>query len=170
MSKNIAFIGLGIMGKPMARNLLKAGYALHVYTLEDDVLEEVKKDGMSVYASATDAAANAEIAITMVPNGPESLQAILNDNGVLAGMSSGQLIIDMSSIAPGVPREPAQACEAKGVAFLDAPVSGGEVGAIAGELAIMVGGKQASFDLAKPIFDVLGKSAVFCGEALRRAN
>ena len=164
MDKNVAFIGLGIMGKPMARNLLNAGYTIHAYTLEDDILAEIKGDGAQVYASSTEAAQNAKVAITMVPNGPQSLAAILGDGGVLAGMQAGGLIIDMSSIAPGVSQELAAACEAKGVHFLDAPVSGGEPMAVSGQLAIMVGGKKESFEVAKPLFEVLGKSAVFCGD------
>lgn len=164
MSKKVAFIGLGIMGKPMALNLLKAGYEVYAYTLEQPVLDEVSRAGVNVCKSSAEAATNAPIAIVMVPNGPQSKQAILEAGGVLEGIATGGLVIDMSSIAPGVSQEIARACTAKGVNFLDAPVSGGEPGAIAGELAIMVGGNQDDFERASPLFEILGKSYVLCGD------
>ena len=163
MTQRVGFIGLGIMGKPMALNLVKAGFGVTVYGHYGDVLEELRGAGAAVAGSEAEAAAASDVSITMVQNGPQSKAAILGDGGALSGAKPGHLVIDMSSIAPAVAQEIGAACEAKGVGFLDAPVSGGEPGAIAGELAIMVGGNPDHFEAAKPIFEVLGKSAVLCG-------
>ena len=164
MAERIAFVGLGIMGKPMVRNLLKAGYEVLAYDLFDEAVQAVVGDGAKAVSSAKQAAAQANITITMVQNSPQSLAAILGDNGVLAGADAGHLIIDMSSIEPGTSQKIGADCKAKQVRFLDAPVSGGEPGAIAGELAIMVGGSASDFEQAKPLFEVLGKSSVRCGD------
>ena len=164
MTQKVGFIGLGIMGKPMALNLVKAGFGVTVYGHYGDVLEELRGAGASVAGSEAEAAAASDVSITMVQNGPQAKAAIIGGSGALGGAKPGHLVIDMSSIAPAVSQEIGAACEAKGVGFLDAPVSGGEPGAIAGQLAIMVGGRADHFEAAKPIFDVLGKSAVLCGE------
>ncbi len=163
MSERIGFVGLGIMGKPMAHNLLEAGYEVAVYDLRPELAQELVKKGATQVASAAGAAEVSDITITMVQDGAQSKAAILGKNGVLESAKKGHLIVDMSSIAPGVSQEIAAECEKKGVAFLDAPVSGGEPGAIAGELAIMVGGNAGDFERAKPLFDIVGKSAVLCG-------
>ena len=163
MPEKIAFVGLGIMGKPMARNLLKAGYDITVYDLRPEPGQELQADGAKVASSPADAARNTDITITMVQNSPQSKAAIAGENGVLDGAKPGHLVVDMSSIAPGPSQEIAKECEAKGVKFLDAPVSGGEPGAVAGTLAIMVGGNADDFERAKPLFDVLGSSSVLCG-------
>jgi len=163
MPEKIAFVGLGIMGKPMARNLLKAGYDVTVYDLRPEPGKELQADGAKVASSPADAASKADITITMVQNSPQSKAAIAGQNGVLGGARKGHLVIDMSSIAPGPSQEIAAECEKKGVKFLDAPVSGGEPGAVAGTLAIMVGGNAVDFERAKPLFDVLGSSSVLCG-------
>lgn len=165
MPEKLAFVGLGIMGKPMARNLLKAGYEVTVYDLRPEPGKELESDGAKVASSPADAASQADITITMVQNSPQSKQAITGENGVLEGAKEGHLVVDMSSISPGPSQEIAKACEAKGVKFLDAPVSGGEPGAVQGTLAIMVGGNANDFERAKPLFDVLGSSSVLCGEA-----
>jgi 2-hydroxy-3-oxopropionate reductase len=163
MAEKIGFVGLGIMGKPMARNLLQAGYEVVVYDLVPNPVQELAADGAKAGMSPADTAGQADILITMVQDGPQAEEAVLGASGVLEGAAAGALVIDMSSIAPGVSQKLGAACAEKGVGFLDAPVSGGEPGAIKGELAIMVGGSEAHFSRAAPVFEVLGKSAVLCG-------
>src|SRR6266567_3488916 len=135
----IGFVGLGIMGKPMTRNLLKAGYSVRIYDVAPVTVE-----GAAVGKSAADVAANSDISITMLPEGPDGEAAVLVAGGVLEGARAGSLVVDMSSISPIVAQRVGAACEAKGVGFLDAPVSGGEPKAIEGTLAIMAGGKQSA--------------------------
>ncbi|MGE3270073.1 MAG: NAD(P)-binding domain-containing protein, partial [Chloroflexota bacterium] len=159
----IGLIGLGIMGKPMARNLLKAGHKLIVYDIVPQSVDEIMSEGAEGGRSAKDVAEKCEFVITMVPNSPHVKAAIFGENGVAEGIKPGSLVVDMSSIDPGVSREVGTGLKEKGVRFLDAPVSGGEPKAIDGTLAIMVGGAQADFDEAKPIFDAMG-SAVLCGD------
>lgn len=163
MAEKIGFVGLGIMGKPMARNLMKAGYEVTVYDLFPDPVEELAGEGAGKGESPADVASKSSIVITMVQNSPQSETAILGDNGVLSGSTRGNLIIDMSSIEPGTSQKIGAECEKAGVGFLDAPVSGGEPFAISGDLAIMVGGSASDFEIAKPLFEVLGKSSVLCG-------
>ena len=158
----IGFIGLGIMGKPMTRNLLKAGHKLVVYDIVPQAIDEIMSEGAEGARSAKEVAEKCEFIITMVPNGPHVKAAVFGENGVAEGVKSGSLVVDMSSIDPGVSREVGAGLKGKGVRFLDAPVSGGEPKAIDGTLAIMVGGDQKDFDEAKPIFDAMG-SAVLCG-------
>ena len=160
----VGFVGLGIMGKPMVRNLMKAGYSLTVYDIVATSMEEMVTDGAKPASSAQEVAANAPIVITMVPDSADSEAAILGPNGVLKGASSGSVVIDMSSIAPGTSQKIAAACEAEGVDFLDAPVSGGEPGAVAGTLAIMVGGKKDVFDRHVGLMQAMGGSIVLCGD------
>lgn len=159
----IGFIGLGIMGKPMARNLMKAGYSLTVYDIVGTAVEEVVTDGAKPASSAKEVAQKAPIVITMVPDSADSEAAILGPNGVLEGARRGSVVIDMSSIAPATSQKIGAACDARGVDFLDAPVSGGEPGAIAGTLAIMVGGKKQVFDKHVELLSAMGKSIVLCG-------
>lgn len=163
MAEKIGFIGLGIMGKPMAKNLINAGYDVTVYDVFPDPIEEMVEAGASAGSSCADVAEKTDLIITMVQDGPQAKQAILGDGGVVDGASEGDLVVDMSSIAPGVSQELGAGLSASNVNFLDAPVSGGEPFAISGDLAIMVGGNAADFERAKPLFDVLGKSAVLCG-------
>ena len=158
----IGLIGLGIMGKPMARNLLKAGHKLVVYDIVPQAIDEIMSEGAEGARSAKEVAEKCELVITMVPNGPHVKAAVFGENGVAEGIKAGSLVVDMSSIDPGVSREVGAGLKEKGVRFLDAPVSGGEPKAIDGTLAIMVGGDQADFDEAKPIFDAMG-GAVLCG-------
>ena len=150
MSCNIGFIGLGIMGKPMSKNLMKAGHKLVVYDIVPAPWTS-SRPGAARGASAKDVAARADIVITMLPDGPEVEQAMLGPDGVLEGARPGHVVIDMSSISPLVSQKVGAACEAKGVDFLDAPVSGGEPGPIDGTLAIMVGGKPEVFDRGRPM-------------------
>ncbi len=165
MGPAIGFIGLGIMGKPMARNLLKAGYSLTVYNRSAGPMQDLADDGAGKASSIKEVAQNTEIIITMLPDSPDSEKVILGENGVLEGARTGSTIIDMSSIAPLISRKIADEASKRGIEMLDAPVSGGEPGAIAGTLAIMVGGKQDVFDRCLPILDVMGRSVVRVGDA-----
>ena len=159
----IGFVGLGIMGKPMAKNLIDAGYSLTVFDINQVAVDELVEYGCTKANSGKEISESSQYIITMVPDSADSEKAILGDSGVLEGASTGKIIIDMSSIAPGVSQKIANMCEENGVSFLDAPVSGGEPKAIDGSLAIMVGGKENIFTQCKPIFEVLGSSVVLCG-------
>jgi len=162
--KRIGFIGLGIMGKPMARNLLAAGYPLAVYDIVPAAMETVVAAGATAAASSREVAAQSDVVITMLPNSPEVRQAVLGEDGVLAGARPGLILIDMSSIAPLASREIAEAAAARGVRMLDAPVSGGEPKAIQGTLAIMAGGPQDVFDEVKDILGKMGSSVTRVGD------
>ena len=159
----IGFIGLGIMGKPMARNLIKAGHQLAVYDVVPELASELEAEDAVRGASAKEVAAKSEVTFTMVPDGPEVEAAILGPEGALEGAQSGSIIIDMSSISPLVSQKVGAACAAKGVEFLDAPVSGGEPKAIDGTLAIMVGGKSDVFEKMLPILNAMGSSVTLTG-------
>ncbi len=160
----IGFIGLGIMGKPMALNLLKAGHELVVFDLVAEPLAEVVKAGATIGSSPKDVAAKTGLVITMLPNSPHVREVVLGKDGIVDGIKSGSIVIDMSSIAPRVSQDVAAELAKKGVEMLDAPVSGGEPKAVDGSLAIMVGGKQAVFDQVKDILLKMGASAVLCGD------
>ena len=157
----IGWIGLGIMGKPMAKNLLKAGYELWVNNRSQGPMEELAACGAHA-ATRKELAENAEVIITILPNGPQVREVILGD--VIKDMRPGQIFIDCSSISPVVSKEIAAALAEKGVEMLDAPVSGGEPKAIDGTLSFMVGGKQAVFDRCKDILGAMGASVTRCGE------
>ena len=163
-SPPIGFIGLGIMGKPMAKNLLKAGYSLTVYSRGPESMDELAKDGASKVASSAEVALHSDIIVTMLPDSADSEQAITGEEGVLQGAKPGSVIVDMSSIAPLVSQKIARQAAEKHVEMLDAPVSGGEPRAVAGTLAIMVGGKQEVFDRCLPLLDVMGGSVVKVGD------
>jgi 2-hydroxy-3-oxopropionate reductase len=160
----IGFIGLGIMGKPMAKNLIKAGHELCVYDRMPAPVEELAAAGARAAKSAKDAASGNEIVITMLPNSPHVKAAVLGEGGAIEGLMPGQVLVDMSSIAPQAAKEVAAALAKKGVDMLDAPVSGGEPKAIEGTLSIMVGGKQAVFERCLPVLQKMGSSAVLCGD------
>ncbi len=162
--KRIGFIGLGIMGKPMALNLIKAGYELTVYDILAERMEDVLKAGAGRGLSGKDVAARSEVVITMLPNSPHVREAVLAPGGVLEGAKAGTILVDMSSIAPLASKEIAAHAQAKGIAMLDAPVSGGEPKAVAGTLAIMVGGPQETFDQVKDILAAMGSSVTRVGE------
>ena len=162
--RKIGFIGLGIMGKPMALNLLKAGHSLMVYDIRPEPVEEVVAAGAKAGTSAKDVAAQSEIVITMLPNSPDVKKAVLGKGGVLEGAKAGLILIDMSSIAPLVSKEVAAEAQKKGVEMLDAPVSGGEPKAKDGTLAIMVGGKKEVFGKVEDILKAMGSSAVLVGD------
>ena len=164
MVERIGFVGLGIMGKPMAKNLVKAGYSLVVFdAFSAAAMDELVADGATAASSSAEVASKSDITIVMVPDGPDSEAVVIGENGLLEGASAGDLIVDMSSIAPSYSQMIHEACVEKKVDFIDAPVSGGEPFAISGDLAIMVGGGANNFERAKPLFDVTGKSSVLCG-------
>lgn len=163
MQTRIGFIGLGIMGKPMARNLLKAGYPVIGYSRTAAAVQELVADGAHAADSPRAVAEQADVVISIVTDTPDVRDVILGPSGVLTGLQPGKTVIDMSTISPTVTREIARAVEAKGSDLLDAPVSGGEGGAIAGTLSIMVGGKQDVFQACLPIFEAMGKNITHMG-------
>lgn len=161
--QRVAFIGLGIMGKPMARHLLDAGFPLTVHSRSPAPVEELVAAGAVRARSASAAARVSDIVITMLPDTSDVEQVMLGVDGVAAGISRGTLVVDMSTIDPEPTRRIAVTLGARGAEVLDAPVSGGERGAIEGTLSIMVGGTHAGFERALPLFRELGKSIVHVG-------
>ncbi len=164
MSIKIGFIGLGIMGAPMAVRLAAGGHSLFVHT-RSQVRDEAKAAGATLCANATEVAQKADVIFTMVPDTPDVERVLFGEGGVAAGLSKGKTVVDMSSISPMATKEIAQRIQALGADWLDAPVSGGEVGAKAGTLTIMVGGEQAVFDRIKPLFELMGKNITLVGGA-----
>jgi len=163
MKEKIGFIGIGTMGKPMCLHLLKAGYPLMVFDINPKPLEELKAQGAPVGQSGKEVAAQSDVIITMLPNSGDVEKAILGEKGVIEGARSNSIVIDMSTIDPSVSRKIAQVLSPKGLKMLDAPVSGGQMGAIAATLAIMVGGEEGIFQKCLPIFQTMGKKVIFCG-------
>jgi 2-hydroxy-3-oxopropionate reductase len=163
MAQVIGFIGLGIMGRPMARNLLKAGYPLLVHSRSQGPVDEIVKAGAKAAASPKDVAGQCDVLITMLPNSPDVELVVLGPNGIIEGARRGLIFADMSTISPIVSQKIAKALEPKGVAMLDAPVSGGEKGAIDGALSIMVGGDKDVFERVLPIFQAMGKTITLLG-------
>ena len=163
MKKKLGFIGLGIMGKPMAKNLLKAGFNLVVFSRSNGPVEELVKEKALSANSPGEVAEHSEVIITMLPDSPEVEEIILGKDGVIRGTKPGSVVIDMSSINPLVTQEIAKALKEKEVEMLDAPVSGGEIGAIQGTLAIMVGGEEKVFNDCMEIFKAMGKNIVHVG-------
>jgi 2-hydroxy-3-oxopropionate reductase len=162
--EKIGFVGLGIMGKPMAKNLLKAGYSLTVYDIVSEKIDDVVEAGAEAGSSNKEVAEKSDVVITMLPNSPEVKEAVLGADGVLDGAGPGTILVDMSSIAPLASKEVSKRAQEKGVVVLDAPVSGGEPKAVDGTLAIMVGGPQETFDQVKDILSVMGGSVTLVGE------
>ena len=156
MPETVGFIGLGLMGRPMATNLIKAGYPLVVHSRSPHPVDALVALGARRAESPADVARQVTRVITMVPDSPDVEQVLEGDNGVFGALQRGTIIIDNSSIAPGVARRLAAKAKSLGAQMLDAPVSGGEIGAINASLSIMVGGEQAAFDAVKPILDVMG--------------
>ena len=159
----VGFIGLGIMGKPMALNLMKAGHELKVYNRSKEVVEELVSLGAQAAASHGDAAVGVDALITMLPDSPDVKKVMIGENGVYDSAGEGLLYIDMSSILPEVSVEVGEKLREKSIHMLDAPVSGGDQGAIAGTLAIMAGGEEEDFRRAVPLFEAMGKSYVLVG-------
>ena len=163
MPERIGFIGLGLMGKPMARNLMKAGYTVTVHNRSRPAVDELAAEGATPAGSPREVAERSDVIIMIVPDSPDVEAVVLGPDGIAEGAREGSLIIDMSTIAPAVATQVAQAVAERGIRMLDAPVSGGDKGAIAGTLSIMVGGDKADFDRAMPIFEALGKTITHCG-------
>jgi 2-hydroxy-3-oxopropionate reductase len=158
----IGFIGLGIMGKPMALNLIKGGHELNVFSLRS-VPRDVIDAGAKASASGKEVAQKADIIITMVPDTPHVQAALFGENGVAEGLSKGKIVVDMSSISPVETKQFAKKINDLGCEYLDAPVSGGEVGAKNATLSIMVGGSEATFAKVKPLFELMGKNITLVG-------
>ena len=164
MAGKVGFIGLGIMGKPMAHNLMRAGYELVVYNRSREKADELAKEGATTTASPREVAERGDVIVTMLPNSPDVREVVAGDDGVLEGIGEGSLLVDMSTISPVVTEELATEVEERGARMLDAPVSGGEPGAVEGTLSIMVGGREEDFERVRPVFDVLGDTVVRVGE------
>ena len=164
MPDTIGFIGLGIMGKPMAHNLLRAGFPVIVHNGHQEVTDEFIAAGASSGARPRDVAASCDVLITMLPDSPQVEEVLVGTDGVIEGAHVGLIVIDMSTISPIVTRTLAARLAAHGIVMLDAPVSGGDKGAIAGTLSIMVGGDEDTFKRCMPIFQALGKTIVHVGE------
>ena len=159
----LGFIGLGIMGRPMAKHLMAAGHTMTVWNRSKPGIDELVKEGATAGASSADVASKSEVVFTMVGDSPDVEAVSLGDDGIAAGASSGLIHIDNTTISPGVTRAIAEAYKAKGIELLDAPVSGGEGGAINATLSIMAGGKSDVFDRCKPLLEVIGKTITYCG-------
>ena len=162
---HIGFIGLGIMGKPMAMNLLKAGFSLTVYNRTAAKCEPLVKAGAAAVSSPREAAECSNVVVTIVSDTPDVESVLFGEEGIWHGLKEGQIIIDMSSISPAETQRYAARLRDMKVEMLDAPVTGGEKGAIEGALAIMVGGKQETFNRCLPIFQALGRTVVYAGES-----
>jgi 2-hydroxy-3-oxopropionate reductase len=163
MAERIGFIGLGIMGRPMAQNLLQSGYELTVHNRSPEKAQELGEAGASVASSPREVAHKSDILITMLPDSPQVREVVAGEDGVLEGIHEGALLIDMSTISPVVTEELVQAVKEKGASMLDAPVSGGDAGAIEGTLSIMVGGEEEDFQRAMPLLEAMGKTITHVG-------
>jgi 2-hydroxy-3-oxopropionate reductase len=173
VAETVGFVGLGIMGKPMAENLIEAGYDLVAYNRTREKAEEL--DGARVAQTPKEVAEQSDIIITMLPDSPQVEEVLAGEDGVLEGVKEGALIVDMSTISPVVTEELSQEAQEEGASMLDAPVSGGDVGAIEGTLSIMVGGSEEDFERARPLFDVMGDTVthvgpVGTGQVVKAAN
>ena len=164
MSKpKIGFIGLGIMGKPMADHLIDAGYELVVHNRNRDAVDELVGNGAAEAYSGKEVAEQSDIVITMLPDSPDVESVALGEGGIIEGAHEGLIFVDMSTIAPSVTTQVGEVLAEKGVQSLDAPVSGGDIGAQNATLSIMVGGDEDTFNAVKPLFDIMGQSAILCG-------
>jgi 2-hydroxy-3-oxopropionate reductase len=159
----IGFIGLGVMGRPMAEHLVRAGHQVTVHNRSQGPVRALVEAGAKAASSAAEAADGAEVVITMVPDSPDVEAVVLGEHGVLETARRGLLLIDMSTIRPDTAREVAEAVAARGVRFLDAPVSGGQAGAVEATLSIMVGGSAEDFQAARPLLETLGRTIVHVG-------
>jgi 2-hydroxy-3-oxopropionate reductase len=164
MAEKVGFVGLGIMGRPMARNLMEAGYELVLYNRTRQKAEELAKESTAgVAESLKEVARSSDVVITMLPGPPEVEEVVAGEEGVLEGIKEGSLLVDMSTSSPVLARELARLARERGVGMLDAPVSGGDMGAIEGTLSIMVGGEEEDFERARPLFEVMGKTVTHVG-------
>jgi 2-hydroxy-3-oxopropionate reductase len=163
MPERVGFVGLGIMGKPMAKNLMDAGHELTVHNRSPEKAKELGEAGATMAKSPKEVAEISDIIITMLPDSPQVREVVAAEGGILEGITEGSLVIDMSTISPVVTEELSEAVKEEGASMLDAPVSGGDVGAIEGTLSIMVGGAEADFRRAKPLFEAMGKTITHVG-------
>jgi 2-hydroxy-3-oxopropionate reductase len=163
MKPGIGFIGVGIMGRHMVSHLLEAGYQIVAYDVVPEALDFVVSKGAEKGESCRDVAARSDLVVSMVPDSPDVEKVALGQDGIIEAAREGLIYVDMSTIAPGVAIKVAEELGAKGVRCLDAPVSGGETGALNATLSIMVGGPEDLFDEVKPIFEVMGKTITLCG-------
>jgi 2-hydroxy-3-oxopropionate reductase len=173
VAETVGFIGLGIMGKPMAENLIEAGYDLVAYNRTSEKAGEL--DSATVAETPREVAEQSDITITMLPDSPQVEEVLAGEDGVLEGIKEGALIVDMSTISPVVTEELSEKAKEKGASMLDAPVSGGDVGAIEGTLSIMVGGSEGDFERARPLFEIMGGTVthvgpVGTGQVVKAAN
>ena len=163
MKKKMGFIGLGVMGKPMAENLIKAGYPLCVHDIVKEPVKELVKLGATEGKSPKEVGEVSDVVITMLPTSVEVKEVYLKEDGILMGIKEEAILVDMSTIEPMVSQDIAETALNKNVEMLDAPVSGGQIGAVQGTLSIMVGGKKEVFDQCKELFEVMGKNIFYCG-------
>ena len=163
MAEKVGFIGLGIMGGPMASNLVEAGYELVLYNRTKEKAEKIAGDGTRIAETPREVAEESDIVIAMLPDSPQVQEIVAGEGGVLEGIREGSLVVDMSTISPVVTRKLAAQVEERGASMLDAPVSGGDVGAQGGTLSIMVGGGEEDFERAKPLFDAMGQTVTHVG-------
>ena len=163
MKERIGFIGVGVMGKPMAINLMKAEYPLTVFDLNPNPLKELQAKGAAIGKSSKEVASQAQVVITMLPNSGDVEKVILKENGVVEGLKSNSIVVDMSTIDPSVSKSIAKTLAGKGMKMLDAPVSGGQKGAEDATLSIMVGGDKDVFERCSPIFKAMGQNIFYCG-------
>jgi 2-hydroxy-3-oxopropionate reductase len=173
VADTVGFIGLGIMGKPMAENLIEAGYDLVAYNRTREKAEEL--DDATVSDTPREVAEQSDVIVTMLPDSPQVEEVLAGEDGVLEGVEDGDLIVDMSTISPVVTEELFEKAKERGASMLDAPVSGGDVGAIEGALSIMVGGSEEDFERALPLFEVMGRTVthvgpVGTGQVVKAAN
>jgi len=159
----VGFVGLGIMGTPMAGHLIKGGHEVFLYSISS-VPQELVAAGGKACANGKEVARLADVVITMVPDTPHVAAALFDDNGIAAGLSRGKIVVDMSSISPVETKRFAERINALGCDYVDAPVSGGEVGAKAASLTIMAGGPQAAFDRVRPLFELMGRNITLVGD------
>lgn len=164
MTLSIGFIGPGIMGRPMALNLLRHGYAVRAYARKPEALHPLVEAGATACYTSAEAATGVDVVITMVSDTPDVEQVLFGENGVIHGAMRGCIVVDMSTISPVATRTFAKRLESFGIEMLDAPVSGGEIGAINGTLSIMAGGKPEIFDKVRPVLECMGQSMVLIGE------
>jgi 3-hydroxyisobutyrate dehydrogenase len=165
MDEIIGFIGTGTMGKPMALNLLKAGFRVIAYDLNPVSLKDLKEKGAALGISCKDVASKSDVVITMLPKSEDVEKAIFGKDGVAEGVKGHSIVIDMSTIDPSVSKKISKGLAEKKVQMLDAPVSGGQKGAVAGTLTIMVGGDEATYQKCLPVFQGMGKKIVYCGQS-----
>lgn len=161
----VGFVGLGIMGRPMARNVLAAGFKLVVYDLMAEPVNELVEAGAVAANSPAEVAASSDVVLLCLPDSPDVEAAMMGRQGLLAGARPGQIVVDMSTISPVTARALAEKAAAQGVTMLDAPVSGGQVGAVNGTLSIMVGGNAGALEQVRPVLEAMGKTILHLGES-----